>query len=58
MVLGKEPDAELARAFGELARLDMKPVLPFLLHLYGDHEGGRLSRHDLVSLSRGNKPGT
>ena len=52
MVLGKEPDAELARSFGELASLDMKPVWPFLLHLYDDHAGGRLSRHDLVSLTR------
>ena len=37
MVLGEEPDAELALAFAELARLDMKPVWPFLLHLYGDY---------------------
>ena len=37
MVLGEEADAELALAFAELARLDMKPVWPFLLHLYGDH---------------------
>ena len=48
MVLGEEADAELARAFAELARLDMKPVWPFLLHLYGDHAGKRLSRHDLL----------
>ena len=36
IVLGGEPDPELAQAFRELARLDMKPVYPFLLHLYGD----------------------
>ena len=52
MVLGEEPDAELALAFGELARLDMKPVWPFLLHLYGDYAGKRLSRHDLLTLTR------
>ena len=52
MVLGEEPDAELALAFGELARLDMKPVWPFLLHLYGDFAAKRLSRHDLLTLTR------
>ena len=52
MVLGEEPDAELALAFGELARLDMKPVWPFLLYLYGDHAGKRLSGHDLLTLTR------
>ena len=52
MVLGEEPDAELALAFAELARLDMKPVWPFLLHLYGDYAGKRLSRHDLLTLTR------
>ena len=52
MVLGEEPDAELALALGELARLDMKPVWPFLLHLYGDHAGKRLSKHDLLTLTR------
>ena len=30
----------------------MKPVWPFLLHLYGDHAGKRLSRHDLLTLTR------
>ena len=30
----------------------MKPVWPFLLHLYGDYAGERLSRHDLVTLTR------
>ena len=52
MVFGEEPDAELALAFAELARLDMKPVWPFLLHLYGDYAGKRLSRHDLLTLTR------
>ena len=52
IVLGEEPDPELAQAFRELARLDMKPVWPFLLHLYGDYAGGRLSRHDLITLTR------
>ena len=52
IVLGEEPDPELAQAFRELARLEMKPVWPFLLHLYGDYAGGRLSRHDLVALTR------
>ena len=52
IVLGEEPDAELALALGELARLDMKPVWPFLLHLYGDYAGKRLSRHDLLTLTR------
>ena len=52
IVLGEEPDAELAQAFRELARLEMKPVYPFLLHLYGDYAGERLSRHDLITLTR------
>ena len=52
IVLGKEPDPEVAQAFRELAGLGMKPVWPFLLHLYGDYAGGRLSRHDLVTLTR------
>ena len=52
MVLGEEPDAELALAFAELAHLDMKPVWPFLLHLYGNYGGKRLSRHDLLTLTR------
>ena len=30
----------------------MKPVWPFLLHLYGDYAGKRLSRHDLLTLTR------
>ena len=30
----------------------MKPAWPFLLHLYGDYAGERLSRHDLVALTR------
>ena len=51
-VLGEEPDPELTQAFRELADLDMKPVWPFLLHLYGDYAGGRLSRHDLITLTR------
>ena len=51
-VLGEESDPELAPAFGELARLDMKPAWPFLLHLYGDYASGRLSKHDLASLTR------
>ena len=49
---GEETDAELALAFGELASLDMKPAWPFLLHLNGDYSGGRLSKHDLLSLTR------
>ena len=52
IVLGEEPDPELAQPFRELARLEMKPVYPFLLHLYGDYAGERLSRHDLVALTR------
>ena len=52
IVLGEEPDAELAQAFGELASLDMKPAWPFLLHLYGDYAGGRHSRLNLLSLTR------
>ena len=52
IVLGEEPDPELAQAFRELAGLDMKPVWPFLLHLYGVYAGERLSRHDLVTLTR------
>ena len=52
MVLGEEADAELALAFAELASLHIKPVWPFLLHLYGDHAGKRLSRHDLLTLTR------
>ena len=30
----------------------MKAVWPFLLHLYGDYAGKRLSRHDLLTLTR------
>ena len=30
----------------------MKPVWPFLLHLYGDYAAKRLSRHDLLTLTR------
>ena len=52
IVLGEEPDPELAQTFREVARLEMKPVYPFLLHLYGDYAGERLSRHDLVTLTR------
>ena len=52
IVLGKKPDPEVAQAFRELAGLGMKPVWPFLLHLYGDYAGERLSRHDLVALTR------
>ena len=51
-VLGEEPEPELVQAFRELAGLGMKPVWPFLLHLYGDYAGERLSKHDLVTLTR------
>ena len=49
MALGEEPDAELARAFGELASLDMKPVWPFLLHLFERLENH--GREETVQLS-------
>ena len=52
MVLGEEPDAELALAFGELARLDMKPVWPFLLHLYGDYVMGGHGQAAVAAVRR------
>ena len=58
IALGEEPDADLAHAFADLASLDMKPAWPFLLHLYGDYSGGRLSKHDLLSLIRAVLPPT
>ena len=48
MALGREPDMDLARAFGDLRELNVDVAYPFLLELYADHVQGKLSTRDFV----------
>ena len=48
MALGREPDKDLARAFGDLRELNVDVAYPFLLELYADHAQERLSTEDFV----------
>ena len=43
----RSPARSSPRRFASWRASSMKPVWPFLLHLYGDYAGERLSRHDL-----------
>lgn len=52
MAIGKEPDAELRRAFSDINTLRVDVAYPFLLEVYADYAGGRLSRDDFVRLLR------
>ena len=48
IVLGKEPDPSLHKAFLNLRELKVSVVTPLLLELYGDHESGLLSHGELL----------
>ena len=52
MALGKEPDAQLAKAFAEIEQLRATVVYPFLLRLYADYAAHTLSQSDFVQILR------
>jgi uncharacterized protein with ParB-like and HNH nuclease domain/predicted transport protein len=52
MALGKEPEAELKRAFHDLRELKVDVAYPFLLELYQDYVAGLLSKEDFASAVR------
>lgn len=52
MALGVEPNEELKTAFQDLRELKVDVAYPFLLELYADHVGQKLSRDDFVTVVR------
>lgn len=52
MVLGVEPDVELARAFHDLRELKVTVVYPLLLELYDDYQTDLLSNNELLQAIR------
>lgn len=52
MALGSEPDADLKAAFHDLRELKVDVAFPFLLELYGDYAGQRLSKAELLGATR------
>ncbi len=52
MALGRELDATLGTAFHDLRELKVDVAYPFLLELYHDHAGGRLSTADFAAAVR------
>jgi uncharacterized protein with ParB-like and HNH nuclease domain/predicted transport protein len=49
IALGRETDSALATAFHDLRELKVEVAYPFLLELYDDYAGGRLSVADFVA---------
>jgi predicted transport protein len=49
IALGRETDSTLATAFHDLRELKVEVAYPFLLELYDDYAGGRLSVADFVA---------
>jgi len=52
MALGREQDATLGTAFHDLRELKVDVAYPFLLELYHDYAGGRLSAVDFATAVR------
>ena len=50
MALGRESDPALAVAFHDLRELKVDVAYPFLLELYDDYAGGRLSSSDFAAV--------
>ena len=52
MALDREPDAALAKAFGDIRDINLDVAYPFLLRLYSDYAHGRLAGHDFEEAVR------
>ena len=52
MVLGKEVDPELARAFVDLRDVEADVSYPLLLDVYGDYKKGLLEKNQLLQIIR------
>jgi uncharacterized protein with ParB-like and HNH nuclease domain len=52
MVLGKEPDEELAEAFQDLREFTIDVSYPFLMELYHDYKLGLLTKNELLQAIR------
>ena len=52
MALGTEPDPELEAAFRDLRELKVDVAFPFLLELYDDYATGRLTKANLLTVTR------
>ena len=52
MVLGKEVDPELARAFVDLRDVEADVSYPLLLEVYGDYKKGLLEKNQLLQIIR------
>jgi uncharacterized protein with ParB-like and HNH nuclease domain/predicted transport protein len=52
MALGAETDRDLRFAFQDLRELKVDVAYPFLLELYHDYAGGKLSKQDFVAAVR------
>jgi len=48
----READRDLAEAFSDLHELKVDTAFPFLLEIYGDYDGGLLSRDDFLATVR------
>lgn len=52
MALGNEPDTDLKTAFHDIRELKVDVAFPFLLELYGDYAGERLTKAELLQAAR------
>lgn len=52
MALGSEPDAELKAAFHDLRELKVDVAFPFLLEVYSDYMAQRLTKAELLQVTR------
>jgi uncharacterized protein with ParB-like and HNH nuclease domain/predicted transport protein len=50
MVLTKEPDKDLKKAFRSIAKLKVDVSYPFLLPVYDDYATGRITREEFLSV--------
>src|SRR5690606_30036733 len=50
MVLTKEPDKDLNRAFKSIAKLKVDVSYPFLLPVYDDYASGRITKNDFLMV--------
>jgi len=52
IAMGSAPDAGVDAALRDLRELAVDVAYPFLLELYDDYDGGRLSANDMISIIR------
>jgi uncharacterized protein with ParB-like and HNH nuclease domain len=50
IALGKDPDSELAKLFGDIRTLKVDVAYPFLLEVYDDFNNGLLTRADVLEI--------